>query len=86
MNLLVKQCAEEAYKIGYEYFGVQDHKECHVMERITTNMGKVISALYMTIEPVMEWEKDLLILCIASIAELRNRIKKQALLDISILH
>ena len=24
----------------------------------------------------MEWEKDLLILCIASIAELRNRIKK----------
>ena len=29
MNLLVKQCAEEAYKIGYEYFGVQDHKECH---------------------------------------------------------
>ena len=29
LDLVVKQCAEKAYKMGYEYFGVQNYGECH---------------------------------------------------------
>ena len=29
LDLVVKQCAEEANKKGYEYFGVQNYGECY---------------------------------------------------------
>ena len=29
LDLVVEQCAEEAFKIGYEYFGVQYFGECY---------------------------------------------------------
>lgn len=29
LDLVVKECSEEAYKKGYEYFGVQHYGECY---------------------------------------------------------
>ena len=29
MDLVVNECAENAYEIGYEYLGVQDYGECY---------------------------------------------------------
>lgn len=29
LDLVVNECAESAYKIGYEYFGVQNYGECY---------------------------------------------------------
>ena len=29
LDLVVNECAEKAYQIGYEYFGVQNYGECY---------------------------------------------------------